>query len=72
SQKWEGISTLCRDFIDKCLVKAPGRRITAEKAQGHPWLKKARAAMEQQVGPPLSRGALLAMRKFQTTSTFKK
>lgn len=68
-QKWKDVSPLCRDFIERCLVKKPKRRITAAQAQRHPWLRKAARAME---GAPLSKGAMMAMLNYQNGNTFKK
>ncbi|KAG5180405.1 kinase-like domain-containing protein [Tribonema minus] len=36
---WDGVSPLCKDFIDRCLVKNPKKRMTAPQAQEHPWLR---------------------------------
>lgn len=66
---WQDVSALCRDFVDKCLNKKPKKRTTAKQAQRHPWIKKAVKAME---GAPLSKGAMLAMMKFQETNLFEK
>lgn len=63
------ISALCRDLVDRCLNKNPKKRMTAKQAQGHPWIKRAVKAME---GAPLSKGAMLAMMKFQETNLFEK
>jgi serine/threonine protein kinase len=32
------LSALCRDFIDKMLIKAPNKRLTAKVAMQHPFL----------------------------------
>ncbi|CAM9853335.1 unnamed protein product [Choristocarpus tenellus] len=71
-EKFEGVSTLCKDFIDKCLVKNPSKRITAKQAMEHPWIKRAKAKLESLTGRPLGKGALLAMKKFQSANIFKK
>lgn len=34
-----GVSTMCRDFIDRLLVLDPAKRMTAEEALAHPWLR---------------------------------
>lgn len=69
-QKWKGVSPLCRDFIEKCLVKKPKKRITATQAQQHPWLQKAARLMEG--GAPLSKESMMAMLEYQNGNTFQK
>ncbi|CAM9304960.1 unnamed protein product [Laminaria digitata] len=68
-EKWKGVSPLCRDFVEKCLVKAPKKRITAPQAQQHPWLRKAARDMQ---GAPLSKGAMMAMLDYQNGNAFKR
>ncbi len=63
------MSVLCRDFIDKCLEKNPKKRITAEQAQLHPWMKKAAKEMD---GSPLSEDSMRALMKFQEKNLFEK
>ncbi|CAM9822843.1 unnamed protein product [Ectocarpus sp. 6 AP-2014] len=69
-EKWKGVSPLCRDFIEKCLVKKPKKRITAAQAQQHPWLQKAARLMEG--GAPLSKESMMAMLEYQNGNTFQK
>eukprot|EP00752_Nemacystus_decipiens_P001784 g1724.t1 len=69
-EKWAGVPPLCRDFIERCLVKKPKKRITAAQAQRHPWLQKAARAMER--GAPLSKESMMAMLDYQNGNTFKK
>ncbi|CAM9445168.1 unnamed protein product [Ectocarpus fasciculatus] len=69
-EKWKGVSPLCRDFIEKCLVKRPKKRITATQAQQHPWLQKAARLMER--GAPLSKESMMAMLEYQNGNTFQK
>ena len=64
------MSVLCRDFIEKCLVKKPKKRITAAQAQQHPWIQMAARAMEG--GAPLSKESMMAMLEYQNGNTFKK
>lgn len=64
------MSPLCRDFIERCLVKNPKKRITAAQAQQHPWLRKAGRAM--QGGAPLSKESMMAMLDYQNGNSFKK
>lgn len=35
---WSAISDTARDFIDKCLVVDPAKRMTAKECLKHPWL----------------------------------
>lgn len=69
-QKWAGVSPLCRDFIERCLVKKPKKRVTAARAQQHPWIQKAARAMEG--GAPLSKESMMAMLEYQNGDAFKK
>lgn len=36
---WSAISSVARDFIDKCLVVDSNERMTAKQALQHPWLQ---------------------------------
>ena len=38
-----GVSPMCRDFIARLLVLDPARRMTAEEALAHPWLRQTSA-----------------------------
>lgn len=67
---WAGAPPLCRDFIERCLVKKPKMRITAAQAQQHPWLQNAARAMER--GAPLSKASMMAMLDYQNGNPFKK
>lgn len=69
-QQWAGVPPLCRDFIERCLVKKPKKRITAAQAQQHPWLQKAARAMER--GAPLTKDSMMAMLDYHNGNTFKK
>ncbi|CAM9352916.1 unnamed protein product [Hapterophycus canaliculatus] len=70
AEDWEGVSPLCRDFIERCLVKKPKKRITAKQAQRHPWLQRAARLMEG--GAPLSKESMMAMLDYQNGNMFKK
>ena len=37
-QHWKDVSTLAKDFIDKCLVLDPMQRLTGAQALKHPWI----------------------------------
>lgn len=39
-KKWKKISDLCQDFIEKCLIKEPDKRINTTELLNHPWLAK--------------------------------
>lgn len=36
---WSAISDTARDFIDKCLVVDPAKRMTAKDCLNHPWIQ---------------------------------
>lgn len=39
-KKWKKVSDLCHDFIEKCLVKEPEKRVTTTELLAHPWIEK--------------------------------
>ena len=41
-----GVSSMCRDFIVRLLVLDPAKRMTAEEALAHPWLRQTNAAAD--------------------------
>lgn len=63
------MSDECKDFVKKCLLKNPEERLTAEQAQGHPWIEK---ALLEAKGEPLSRGSVQAMMRFQESNMFQR
>ncbi|CAM9390831.1 unnamed protein product, partial [Ectocarpus sp. 12 AP-2014] len=42
-EPWKNVSSYAKDFIQKLLKKDPQKRLTAQQAQHHPWLTKARS-----------------------------
>lgn len=36
---FEQCSDDCKDFIKKCLLKDPSKRLSADQAYQHPWIK---------------------------------
>jgi len=50
---FERVTTEAKDFISKCLIRAPETRMTAKEALKHPWLSAsfARARKNAQINP---------------------
>lgn len=68
-QPWNSVSDECKDFVKKCLLKNPEERLTAEQAQGHPWIVK---AVQEAKGEPLSKGSMMAMMRFQESNMLQR
>lgn len=47
SPDWDRISSNAKDFVKRCLIVDPSKRITAEAALQHPWLMGGGASDEQ-------------------------
>jgi len=52
---FEGVSSEAKDFIKKCLIRAPESRMTAEAALKHKWLSQEYAGIrkEKKLGKPI-------------------
>merc|ERR1719516_755778 len=46
-EAFASVSEDAKDFISKCLIRAPEKRLTAEKALEHPWLSEDKAKLRK-------------------------
>lgn len=53
-EDWEDVSTEARDFIDKCLVKDPRKRMNVNQMMKHPWMKKGKVKDHDHGGKDLT------------------
>ncbi|KAM0047071.1 putative protein kinase CAMK-CDPK family [Helianthus debilis subsp. tardiflorus] len=68
SPPWPSISPSAKDLISKMLTKNPKKRITADKALEHPWLKEDGEASEQ----PMDSAVLIRMKQFRAMNKLKR
>ncbi|KAI3778505.1 hypothetical protein L2E82_07858 [Cichorium intybus] len=68
SPPWPSISDGAKDLISKMLTRNPKKRITADKALEHPWLKEDGDASEQ----PIDSAVLIRMKQFRAMNKLKK
>ncbi|KAI3816966.1 hypothetical protein L1987_10751 [Smallanthus sonchifolius] len=68
SPPWPTISVGAKDLISKMLTKNPKKRITADKALEHPWLKEDGEASEL----PMDSAVLIRMKQFRVMNKLKK
>ena len=68
--KWNNISDNCKDFIQKCLIKDPQHRLSAEKALEHSWFK--RVDKELHNTKFVDSEILLKLKNFSHPKAFKK
>ncbi|XP_076910927.1 calcium-dependent protein kinase 29-like [Bidens hawaiensis] len=68
SPPWSSISPSAKDLISKMLTRNPKKRITADKALEHPWLKEDGEASES----PMDSAVLIRMKQFRAMNKLKK
>ncbi|KAK1416462.1 hypothetical protein QVD17_32253 [Tagetes erecta] len=68
SPPWPSISDSAKDLISKMLTKDPKKRITADKALEHPWLKEDGEASEM----PMDSAVLIRMKQFRAMNKLKR
>ncbi|XP_076935190.1 calcium-dependent protein kinase 29-like [Bidens hawaiensis] len=68
SPPWPSISPSAKDLISKMLTRNPKKRITADKALEHPWLKEDGEASES----PMDSAVLIRMKQFRAMNKLKK
>ncbi|PHT28162.1 Calcium-dependent protein kinase 29 [Capsicum baccatum] len=68
SSPWPSISSSAKDLVRKMLTMDPRRRITADEALGHPWLKKDGEASDK----PIDSAVLLRLKQFRAANKMKK
>ncbi|XVF35910.1 hypothetical protein REPUB_Repub19eG0012400 [Reevesia pubescens] len=68
SQPWPSISDGAKDLIRKMLARDPKRRITADQALEHPWLKEGGDASDK----PIDSAVLIRLKQFRVMNKLKK
>ncbi|XP_059318068.1 calcium-dependent protein kinase 29-like [Lycium ferocissimum] len=68
SSPWPSISASAKDLLKKMLTVDPKRRITADQALEHPWLKEDGEASDK----PIDSAVLIRMKQFRAMNKMKK
>ncbi|CAK0853369.1 unnamed protein product, partial [Prorocentrum cordatum] len=72
AERWHRISNAARDFVRALLEIDPNRRLSAEEALDHEWLKVDWALDSDEAAPPLDAEVLEGMRAFARSNCLKR
>jgi calcium-dependent protein kinase len=68
SSRYHKLSTPAKDFLQKLLVLDPAKRLSAQEALDHPWIKGRHDSEET----PIDKGTLESLRSFANASQFRR